>query len=142
MQSGLRAARATRFEPCVPRGPTGTRRAACLESRDLSPGIAVPSEGGRLGTRRAPSSREDGAGTATIGRLSVLRGCGGDRSAEGGQMLLAVAEREFELAGQQEVPMQRLGSPEEVAEVVSFLCGERSSYVNGAEIHINGGQHL
>jgi NAD(P)-dependent dehydrogenase (short-subunit alcohol dehydrogenase family) len=42
----------------------------------------------------------------------------------------------------QEVPMQRLGSPEEVAEVVSFLCGERSSYVNGAEIHINGGQHL
>jgi NAD(P)-dependent dehydrogenase (short-subunit alcohol dehydrogenase family) len=42
----------------------------------------------------------------------------------------------------QEVPMQRLGSPEEVAEVVSFLCGEKSSYVNGAEIHINGGQHL
>lgn len=42
----------------------------------------------------------------------------------------------------QEVPMQRLGNPEEVAEVVSFLCGEKSSYVNGAEIHINGGQHL
>jgi len=40
------------------------------------------------------------------------------------------------------VPMKRLGSPEEVAEVVSFLCSVKSSYINGAEIPINGGQHL
>ena len=43
---------------------------------------------------------------------------------------------------EQQVPMKRLGSPEEVAEVVSFLCSVKSSYVNGAEIPINGGQHL
>ncbi|MEL6410904.1 MAG: SDR family oxidoreductase [Pseudomonadota bacterium] len=43
---------------------------------------------------------------------------------------------------QQQVPMKRLGSPEEVAEVVAFLCSTKSSYVNGAEIPINGGQHL
>lgn len=43
---------------------------------------------------------------------------------------------------QKEVPMQRLGSPQEVAEVVAFLCSEQASYVNGTEIHINGGQHL
>jgi len=42
----------------------------------------------------------------------------------------------------QQVPMKRLGTPEEVAEVVTFLCESASSYVNGAEIHINGGQHV
>lgn len=41
----------------------------------------------------------------------------------------------------QEVPMGRLGNPREVAETIHFLCTEASSYINGAEIHINGGQH-
>lgn len=41
-----------------------------------------------------------------------------------------------------DVPMQRLGHPGEVADVVAFLCSKKSSYVNGAEIPINGGQHL
>jgi NAD(P)-dependent dehydrogenase (short-subunit alcohol dehydrogenase family) len=38
--------------------------------------------------------------------------------------------------------MQRLGSPEEVARAIYFLCSEQSSYVHGAELHINGGQHV
>jgi NAD(P)-dependent dehydrogenase (short-subunit alcohol dehydrogenase family) len=42
----------------------------------------------------------------------------------------------------QEVPMRRLGAPEEVAAMIFFLCSRKSSYVNGAEIHINGGQHV
>jgi len=29
-----------------------------------------------------------------------------------------------------------------VAETIHFLCSSRSSYINGAEIHINGGQHV
>jgi len=41
-----------------------------------------------------------------------------------------------------EVPLRRLGTPREVAETILFLCSERSAYVNGAEIHINGGQHV
>ncbi|MES1989836.1 MAG: SDR family oxidoreductase [Pseudomonadota bacterium] len=41
-----------------------------------------------------------------------------------------------------EIPMQRLGKPEEVARTIYFLCTEQSSYVNGAEIQINGGQHV
>ena len=41
-----------------------------------------------------------------------------------------------------EVPMRRLGDPMEVAETIFFLCSESSSYINGAEIHINGGQHV
>jgi NAD(P)-dependent dehydrogenase (short-subunit alcohol dehydrogenase family) len=38
--------------------------------------------------------------------------------------------------------MRRLGTPEEVADVIQFLCEQRASYVSGAEIQINGGQHV
>lgn len=41
-----------------------------------------------------------------------------------------------------EVPLGRLGTTDEVAQTIYFLCTERSSYINGAEIHINGGQHV
>lgn len=41
-----------------------------------------------------------------------------------------------------DIPMHRLGKTEEVAAVIYFLCTAPSSYVNGAEIHINGGQHV
>jgi NAD(P)-dependent dehydrogenase (short-subunit alcohol dehydrogenase family) len=41
-----------------------------------------------------------------------------------------------------DIPMRRLGKPEEVAATIYFLCTQPSSYVNGAEIHINGGQHV
>lgn len=40
------------------------------------------------------------------------------------------------------IPLRRLGRTGEVAETIYFLCSERSSYVTGAEIHINGGQHI
>ena len=41
-----------------------------------------------------------------------------------------------------QIPQRRLGQPEEVAKAISFLCTEQSSYVTGAELHINGGQHV
>lgn len=40
------------------------------------------------------------------------------------------------------LPLRRLGTPEEVAKAIYFLCTEASSYVTGAELHINGGQHV
>jgi len=40
------------------------------------------------------------------------------------------------------IPMQRIGTPDEVAKVIFFLCSEAASYVTGEEIQINGGQHL
>jgi len=43
---------------------------------------------------------------------------------------------------EQQIPMHRLGTPDEVAKIIYVLCTEMSSYVNGAEIHINGGQHV
>jgi NAD(P)-dependent dehydrogenase (short-subunit alcohol dehydrogenase family) len=42
----------------------------------------------------------------------------------------------------EQIPMHRLGEPEEVAKAIYFLCSEQSSYVNGTELHINGGQHV
>ena len=41
-----------------------------------------------------------------------------------------------------QIPLRRLGKPDEVAETIFFLCNSPSSYVTGAEIHINGGQHV
>jgi NAD(P)-dependent dehydrogenase (short-subunit alcohol dehydrogenase family) len=40
------------------------------------------------------------------------------------------------------IPMHRLGQPSEVADVIHFLCEGGASYVTGAEIQINGGQHV
>jgi len=40
------------------------------------------------------------------------------------------------------VPMHRLGKAEEVASLVYFLCNSGASYINGSEIHVNGGQHV
>jgi NAD(P)-dependent dehydrogenase (short-subunit alcohol dehydrogenase family) len=42
----------------------------------------------------------------------------------------------------EQIPMRRLGTPDEVAKIIYVLCTETSSYLNGAEIHINGGQHV
>lgn len=43
---------------------------------------------------------------------------------------------------EEQIPMRRLGTTDEVADVIHFLCEKGSSYVSGAEIQINGGQHV
>ncbi len=40
------------------------------------------------------------------------------------------------------IPLNRLGTTDEVAEAIYFLCESGSSYVTGAELHVNGGQHV
>lgn len=46
----------------------------------------------------------------------------------------------FDRMVDQEYPLGRLGTPEEVASVVAFLCSEQASLVNGANITVDGGQ--
>lgn len=41
-----------------------------------------------------------------------------------------------------QIPMKRLGTPEEVAEGVIFMSSQRASFVTGASIVIDGGMHL
>ena len=43
---------------------------------------------------------------------------------------------------ERDIPMHRLGTTDETADLIYFLCSERASYVTGAEIPINGGQSV
>jgi acetoacetyl-CoA reductase len=41
-----------------------------------------------------------------------------------------------------QIPVSRLGKPEEVAGLIIYLCSEEAAFVTGANIAINGGQHM
>jgi NAD(P)-dependent dehydrogenase (short-subunit alcohol dehydrogenase family) len=45
-------------------------------------------------------------------------------------------------AGIAATPARRVGTVEEVAALISFLCGDEAGYINGADIDISGGLHL
>lgn len=57
----------------------------------------------------------------------------------GTEMVMAIDEsiREKIIAG---IPAGRLGTPEEIARCVSFLCSEESGFINGSTISANGAQ--
>ena len=42
----------------------------------------------------------------------------------------------------EKLPLQRLGQTSEVAAAIFFLCSDESSYISGAEIEVNGAQHV
>ncbi|MCP5039325.1 MAG: SDR family oxidoreductase [Rhodobacteraceae bacterium] len=41
-----------------------------------------------------------------------------------------------------ELPLKRLGQPEEVAAAIWFLCSQDASYISGSELEVNGAQHV
>jgi acetoacetyl-CoA reductase len=41
-----------------------------------------------------------------------------------------------------EIPVGRLGEPDEVAALITYLCSDEAAFVTGANIAINGGQHM
>jgi acetoacetyl-CoA reductase len=41
-----------------------------------------------------------------------------------------------------QIPVGRLGQPSEVAALVAYLCSEEAGFVTGANVAINGGQHM
>jgi len=41
-----------------------------------------------------------------------------------------------------QIPLARLGEPKDIAYVVAFLASEKSSYITGQTIHVNGGMYM
>jgi 3-oxoacyl-[acyl-carrier protein] reductase len=50
-----------------------------------------------------------------------------------------VSLEELRKIEQPDIPVGRLGTPEEFGDVVAFLCSERASYVNGVNLLVDGG---
>jgi len=42
----------------------------------------------------------------------------------------------------QQIPLGRLGTPEEIAGTVAFLASAEAGYITGAELHVNGGMFM
>lgn len=54
----------------------------------------------------------------------------------------AVAERHYQHLGRQDNPVGRIGSADDVAGAVSYLCSEDAGYVTGQVISVNGGAYM
>ena len=60
----------------------------------------------------------------------------------GTKMVMAIPEDVLNSKILPQIPLGRLGKPEEVAALIVYLASEDASFVTGANIAINGGQHM
>jgi len=60
----------------------------------------------------------------------------------GTKMVMAIPRDVLDSKIIPQIPMGRLGKPEEVAGLVAYLASEEAAFVTGANIAINGGQHM
>ncbi len=60
----------------------------------------------------------------------------------GTKMVLAVPKDVLDTKIIPQIPVGRLGKPEEIAALVAYLCTEEAAFITGANIAINGGQHM
>jgi acetoacetyl-CoA reductase len=60
----------------------------------------------------------------------------------GTKMVMAIPQDVLDSKILPQIPMGRLGKPEEVAGLVAYLTSEEAAFVTGANIAINGGQHM
>jgi NAD(P)-dependent dehydrogenase (short-subunit alcohol dehydrogenase family) len=70
--------------------------------------------------------------------MDVIRGDGGRLDtvvANAGQ-----STEDFHTVLASQLPLQRMGRPEEVAALAAFLAGPESSFITGAELFVDGGQ--
>jgi acetoacetyl-CoA reductase len=60
----------------------------------------------------------------------------------GTKMVMAIPQEVLDSKIIPQIPMARLGKPEEVAGLVAYLSSDEAAFVTGANIAINGGQHM
>ena len=60
----------------------------------------------------------------------------------GTKMVMAIPKDVLDSKIIPQIPLGRLGKPEEVAGLVAYLCSDEAAFVTGANIAINGGQHM
>jgi len=60
----------------------------------------------------------------------------------GTKMVMAIPKEVLETKIIPQIPLGRLGQPEEVAGLIIYLCSDEGAFVTGANIAINGGQHM
>ena len=60
----------------------------------------------------------------------------------GTKMVTAIPKEILETKILPQIPVNRLGKPDEVAGLIIYLCSEEAAFVTGANISINGGQHM
>jgi len=60
----------------------------------------------------------------------------------GTKMVTAIPKEILDTKIIPQIPVGRLGQPDEVAGLIIYLCSEEAAFVNGANIAINGGQHM
>ena len=48
-------------------------------------------------------------------------------------------EEEIREASAKNIPLGRIGAPEDIASMVAYLCSEKAGFVNGSLIDIDGG---
>ena len=60
----------------------------------------------------------------------------------GTKMVMAIPKEVLDTKIVPQIPLGRLGKPEEVAGLVAYLCSDEAAFVTGANIAINGGQHM
>jgi len=60
----------------------------------------------------------------------------------GTKMVTAIPKEILDTKILPQIPIGRLGKPDEVAGLIIYLCSEEAAFVTGANISINGGQHM
>jgi len=60
----------------------------------------------------------------------------------GTKMVMAIPQEVLDSKIIPQIPMGRLGKPDEIAGLVAYLASEEAAFVTGANIAINGGQHM
>jgi len=115
----------------------GRARGAVVNVTSIAGGRVHPFAGAAYGTSKAALAALTREMAADFGPRGIRV-----NAISPGEIDTAILSPGTDRIVQEQIPLRRLGEPEEVAKAIYFLCSDQSSYVNGAELHIDGGQHV